>query len=61
MPLVDPRGIDMLGDIVEAAAISINRPFYGDFHNFGHRLIARVHDPDGRFGVSRRKARKFKF
>lgn len=50
IPLVDPRGIDMLGDLLEATAISINRAYYGDYHNFGHRLIARAHDPLGEYG-----------
>ncbi|GAB6030166.1 Polyphenol oxidase 1 [Chamberlinius hualienensis] len=48
--LVEPQGIDILGDIVEASALSLNRDFYGDFHNSGHRIISKIHDPDGRYG-----------
>ncbi|GAB6030165.1 Polyphenol oxidase 1, variant 2 [Chamberlinius hualienensis] len=47
--LVDPHGIDILGDMVEATAISPNRDFYGDYHNYGHRIISKIHDPDGRY------------
>lgn len=41
------RGIDLLGDAFEAdAEMSINYPFYGDVHNFGHVLLSLAHDPD---------------
>ncbi len=45
IPLTLERGIDILGDIVEAAEISPNPQFYGDFHNMGHVAIAFSHDP----------------
>nr|ACL00586.1 prophenoloxidase 2 [Penaeus monodon] len=41
------RGIDILGDALEADSnISVNFPYYGDLHNMGHVLIAFSHDPD---------------
>ena len=41
------RGIDILGDTVEADRfLSPNTTFYGDLHNYGHTLIAFAHDPD---------------
>uniref|UniRef100_A0A1Y9H270 Tyrosinase copper-binding domain-containing protein n=1 Tax=Anopheles dirus TaxID=7168 RepID=A0A1Y9H270_9DIPT len=39
------RGIDVLGDIVESSALSVNRQLYGDTHNTGHILISFIHDP----------------
>ena len=48
------RGIDILGDTVEAdGELSANFPFYGDLHNEGHVLIAYSHDPDGSHNVSK--------
>lgn len=55
IPLTEEKGIDMLGNMIEATSLSINRNFYGDLHNLGHMAIAYCHDPDGRnletFGV----------
>lgn len=42
------RGIDILGDIVEATSLSINPQLYGNLHNMGHNMIAFSHDPDHR-------------
>uniref|UniRef100_A0A182Q267 Tyrosinase copper-binding domain-containing protein n=1 Tax=Anopheles farauti TaxID=69004 RepID=A0A182Q267_9DIPT len=39
------RGIDVLGNIIESSALSINRQFYGDTHNTGHILLSFIHDP----------------
>ncbi|CAG9825513.1 unnamed protein product [Phaedon cochleariae] len=41
-------GIDILGNMVEATDLSINRQLYGNLHNMGHNIIAFIHDPDGR-------------
>ncbi|KAK9503580.1 hypothetical protein O3M35_010109 [Rhynocoris fuscipes] len=53
--LSETGGIDILGNMVEASIISINRNLYGDLHNLGHFAISLCHDPDGRnletFGV----------
>lgn len=46
--LDDVRGIDVLGNILESASISVNRDLYGDFHNFGHVFLSYAHDPDHR-------------
>jgi hypothetical protein len=49
------RGIDILGDLVEASSLTPNRDLYGSLHNTGHDMLAFCHDPDGRhleeFGV----------
>uniref|UniRef100_A0A1E1WWC5 Putative hemocyanin subunit n=1 Tax=Tityus obscurus TaxID=1221240 RepID=A0A1E1WWC5_TITOB len=47
--LDEAHGADILGDIIESSAESRNPEFYGSLHNWGHVLMARIHDPDGRF------------
>ncbi|XP_061391535.1 phenoloxidase 2-like [Musca vetustissima] len=47
-PLDEVKGIDLLGDIVEASSLSINSQYYGSLHNTVHDMIAFAHDPDGR-------------
>ncbi|XP_049767339.1 phenoloxidase 2-like [Schistocerca cancellata] len=53
--LTEFEGIDILGNLLEASALSLNPNYYGDLHNFGHVLMGYCHDPDGRhlesFGV----------
>ncbi|XP_052872969.1 phenoloxidase 8-like [Anopheles cruzii] len=49
MPLDEERGIDLLGDIVEASILTPNRTLYGSLHNMGHNVIAYIHDPDYRY------------
>ncbi|KAF4519140.1 hypothetical protein B566_EDAN007413 [Ephemera danica] len=55
IPLDENRGIDIVGNMVEASILSPNRDFYGDFHNMGHVAMGLCHDPDQRhletFGV----------
>ncbi|XP_061400199.1 phenoloxidase 2-like [Musca vetustissima] len=55
IPLDERRGIDILGNMLEASIISPNQSVYGDFHNMGHVFISYAHDPDHRhlesFGV----------
>lgn len=46
------QGINILGDLVEASDLSVNRPVYGNLHNYGHLAIGFCHDPDGRYLVS---------
>lgn len=48
IPLDETNGINTLGDVLEASALSPNRQLYGNLHNMGHNLIAYVHDPDNR-------------
>ncbi|XP_043275465.1 phenoloxidase 2-like [Venturia canescens] len=47
--LTADRGIDILGNMVEASPLTPNRQLYGDLHNSGHMCIATCHDPDGRY------------
>jgi hypothetical protein len=49
----NPRGIDFLGEVVEASIWSINPDYYGDIgvHNEGHLLIGLVQDPEGELGL----------
>ncbi|XP_055838202.1 phenoloxidase 2-like [Episyrphus balteatus] len=49
IPLDEVRGIDILGDLIEASALTVNRQLYGNLHNMGHNLISLAHDPDARF------------
>ena len=51
--LTESRGIDILGNIMEASILSENRNLYGDLHNLGHVAIALSHDPDHRHLVCR--------
>nr|CAC44752.1 hemocyanin subunit 4 [Cupiennius salei] len=43
------NGANILGSIIEASSSSANKAFYGSLHNWGHVMMARMHDPDGRF------------
>lgn len=49
------RGIDTLGNMMEASMLTPNANLYGDLHNMGHVVISYSHDPDHRhlesFGV----------
>lgn len=45
MPLDEVKGIDILGDLVEASDLSPNPTLYGSLHNMGHNVIAYSHDP----------------
>ncbi|XP_035224697.1 hemocyanin B chain-like [Stegodyphus dumicola] len=51
-PLDEVHGIDILGNLIESSYDSINAPFYGSLHNWGHVLMAAAHDPDGRFKLN---------
>ncbi|XP_063628353.1 phenoloxidase subunit 1-like isoform X1 [Cydia splendana] len=55
LPLDEQTGIDILGNLMEASALSRNAAKYGDLHNMGHVFISYAHDPDHRhleqFGV----------
>ena len=48
IPLDEERGIEVLGNMMEASILSPNRKLYGDLHNMGHTLISYQHDPDHR-------------
>jgi len=49
IPLDAEHGTDILGAIIEASSCSPNKTFYGSLHNWGHVMMARMHDPDHRF------------
>ncbi|KAI5703503.1 hypothetical protein M8J75_012530 [Diaphorina citri] len=49
VPLTEEKGIDILGNMLEASNLSINKDLYGELHNFGHLAIAYCHDPDNRY------------
>ncbi|KFB47970.1 AGAP006258-PA-like protein [Anopheles sinensis] len=49
IPLDEERGIDLLGDVLEASSLTPNRQLYGSLHNMGHNVIAYIHDPDYRY------------
>uniref|UniRef100_A0A182WQI7 Tyrosinase copper-binding domain-containing protein n=1 Tax=Anopheles minimus TaxID=112268 RepID=A0A182WQI7_9DIPT len=49
IPLDEERGIDILGDVVEASSLTPNRQLYGSLHNMGHNVISYIHDPDYRY------------
>lgn len=48
MALDDTRGIDILGNMMEASILTPNSQLYGDLHNMGHVVISYSHDPDHR-------------
>lgn len=49
VPLSEDKGIDILGNMVEASDLSVNKKLYGEVHNMGHLAIAYCHDPDNRY------------
>lgn len=49
IPLDAEHGIDILGALMERSHDSLNQDYYGNLHNSGHVMMARIHDPDGRF------------
>lgn len=51
-PLTPEHGVDALGALLESSYESDNREYYGNLHNTGHVMMARIHDPDGRYKVS---------
>ncbi|XP_015923306.1 hemocyanin D chain [Parasteatoda tepidariorum] len=49
VPLDLERGLDILGALIESSFESLNKGYYGTLHNWGHVMIAKIHDHDGRF------------
>ncbi|KAL7300486.1 hypothetical protein TKK_0006488 [Trichogramma kaykai] len=47
--LDEERGIDILGNMIEASILSPDITYYGDLHNLVHMAISFCHDPDHRF------------
>lgn len=48
LPLNNDVGIDVLGNILQSTALSLNRKYYGDIASMGHSFIAYCHDPENR-------------
>lgn len=46
--LNNDRGIDILGNVIESTALSVNSRYFGGLHNDGHSFIALCHDPEAR-------------
>ncbi|XP_055317646.1 phenoloxidase subunit 1-like [Sitodiplosis mosellana] len=46
--LINDGGIDILGNMVEANALSKNYGYNGNLHNSGHVMTSSMHDPDGK-------------
>ncbi|OXA56731.1 Phenoloxidase 3 [Folsomia candida] len=53
VPIDNVQGIDLLGDVIEASAFSLNPEYYGYYgvHNTGHVLISLVLDPVQELGL----------
>ncbi|KFM73502.1 Hemocyanin D chain, partial [Stegodyphus mimosarum] len=49
VPLDLERGLDILGALIESSYESLNKGYYGTLHNWGHVMVAKIHDHDGRF------------
>ena len=49
IPLDNPQGIDILGNLIEASFLSPNPRYYGGIHNDGHNFISLCHDPEGKY------------
>nr|CAC44750.1 hemocyanin subunit 2 [Cupiennius salei] len=49
LALDEANGANILGTLIEASSSSPNKAFYGSLHNWGHVMMARMHDPDTRF------------
>ncbi|XP_054709528.1 hemocyanin A chain-like [Uloborus diversus] len=49
IPLDEENGADIIGALIESSVDSKNPQFYGNLHNWGHVMMAYIHDPDGRF------------
>lgn len=45
----EEKGIDILGDMIEASQLSPNPKLYGNLHNQGHNVISYCHDPENRY------------
>lgn len=47
--ILNDRGIDILGDLIESSEYSINPSYYGALHNTAHIVLGRQGDPHGKF------------
>merc|ERR1712142_1139177 len=51
LDIMNARGIDHLGDIIESSMYSPNIQYYGALHNHAHVLLGRQSDPKGKFNL----------
>nr|CCF55384.1 hemocyanin alpha subunit 1 [Caridina multidentata] len=49
--IMNDRGIDKLGDIIESSLYSPNRQYYGALHNLAHIMLGRQGDPHGKYDM----------
>nr|CCF55379.1 hemocyanin alpha subunit 1 [Atyopsis moluccensis] len=49
--IVNERGIDKLGDIIESSLYSPNIQYYGPLHNLAHIMLGRQGDPHGKYNL----------
>merc|ERR1712198_145943 len=49
--LMNERGIDVLGDIIESSMYSPNVQYYGALHNLAHIMLGRQGDPHGKYNM----------
>jgi len=47
--LLNDKGVDVLGDIIESSSYSPNPVYYGALHNTAHTVLGRQGDPQGKF------------
>ncbi|KAK7080669.1 hypothetical protein SK128_004647 [Halocaridina rubra] len=49
--IMNERGIDKLGDIIESSMYSPNAHYYGQLHNLAHIMLGRQGDPHGKYDM----------
>ncbi|KAK7028970.1 hypothetical protein SK128_013876 [Halocaridina rubra] len=49
--IMNDRGIDKLGDVLEASAYTPNSHYYSALHNLAHVMLGRQGDPHGKYGM----------
>jgi len=47
--ILNDRGIDILGNLIESSKYSVNSYYYGALHNTAHMVLGRQGDPHGKF------------
>merc|ERR1719370_2759600 len=47
--ILNDKGIDVLGDLIESSTYSVNSYYYGALHNTAHIVLGRQGDPHGKF------------
>merc|ERR1712042_225806 len=47
--ILNDKGIDVIGDLIESSTYSVNPYYYGALHNTAHIVLGRQGDPVGKF------------